>query len=123
MSGAPISLPQEQIYIYSGTYTVNSTTAPTTGCFYLFTTTNGSTVAGTSVPYSALAAGFPNETTPSFSITNATSGAFTTLSLSVNASGTGSGAFALSNGDSGTITVTGRFTAQTPTGLALMRHS
>lgn len=120
LSLLPVTLPSQPIYIYSGTYTVNSTTAQTTGCFYVFTTVSGATIDGTTLP-STLAAGFPNESTAPLTIANATSGSFTTLSLSVTASGTGSGAFSLDSGDSGSITITGRVTAQSPTSLAVKR--
>jgi hypothetical protein len=120
-SALPFTLPQVQVYVYSGTYTVNSATAPTTGCFYLFTTLGGAAIAGTAIPYSALAAGFPNESSLAFTVANTTTGSFTALSLSLNGSGTGSGAFSLSSGDSGSITINGRTMVQSPTTLAIRR--
>ncbi|HTV73298.1 MAG TPA: hypothetical protein VME66_06325 [Candidatus Acidoferrales bacterium] len=116
----PVNLPEEPIYMYGGTFTVSSSVAPTNGCFYMFTTTDGTDFGDGLLTFSGAGLGFPNDAgLPPFTIANLTQGTLTALNLSVYPNGTGSGTFTLSDGDSGTITITGVVSGESP---ALLDH-
>ncbi|HTV72337.1 MAG TPA: hypothetical protein VME66_01345 [Candidatus Acidoferrales bacterium] len=102
---------QVPVYLYDGTYAVSSTTAPTTGCFYLITTTDGSPLYGGALTYSALGGGEPNSSgIPPYTVSNLSTGTTTAFNLSLTSSGSGSGSFTLEDGDTGTISISGRST-------------
>jgi len=105
-SPTPRQLP---VFYYTGSYIVNSMTAPTTGCVFFITSTDGSPLYVGARTYSALGGGEPNSAgIPPYQVTNITQGNASAISLSLTNSGTGSGSFTFDNGDTGTITLDGR---------------
>jgi hypothetical protein len=113
--------PTIPIYVYLGTYTVTSATAPTTGCFYLVTTTDGSPLSSGGAT-SAAGVGIPNLANYSsgYALTSVSHGSLTTIGLTVSAT-SGSGTFTLDNGDSGTISLSSRIQATTTQAIRRMQ--
>jgi hypothetical protein len=102
-SPTPRQLP---VYYYNGSYVVNSVTAPTTGCFFFITTTDGSPLYLGARTYSALGGGEPNSSgIAPYTIDNITQGSATAINLSLTSSGTGTGSFTFDNGDTGTLSI------------------
>jgi hypothetical protein len=110
----PTPPPTRPIYVFTGTYQITSTSAPTTGCLTIFATVDGTTIAGLKQG-SAIASGAPKPPSGTFSVAFAGQGAVTgiTLTLSPTSPNT-TGTIALDDGDTGTITINSVTTVQLP---------
>jgi hypothetical protein len=99
--------------VYTGTYHVTSTTAPTDGCFSLISTVDGTAIRGQT--FSSVGTGSPNPPTTPFTVTTTGTGSITSFSLTVSPTAPmTNGTFTLSNGDTGTIAITAVQTVQLP---------
>lgn len=110
---APTPPPTRPFYLYTGTYHIDSASAPTDGCFMLFTTTDGSSISG--VPYSGEGIGFVNP--PQSDYTENTNGFGHVSAVSLNLSPSApnvTGTIALDSGDNGTIAISAVQTVQLP---------
>jgi hypothetical protein len=96
------------VYIYAGTYQLQSGTS---GCFSLITSQDGSALSiynGTGLQgNSGIGSGSPN-VSGNYTIGSIVSGTVTSLVVNNLSATGGSGTVSLSNGDSGTITLTAR---------------
>ena len=103
----PTRTPQP-VYIYAGTYQLQSGTS---GCFSLITSQDGSALSiynGTGLQgNSGIGSGSPN-VSGNYTIGSIVSGTVTSLVVNNLSATGGSGTVSLSNGDSGTITLTAR---------------
>jgi len=101
----------QPVYDFIGTYQLASGTS---GCFTVITSQDGSPLSfynGSSLQgVSGIADGGPN-VTGNYTIGTGTSGTLGSLVINNLGAGGGSGTVALSNGDSGTITLTSRFSS------------
>jgi hypothetical protein len=102
-SPSPTSTPVP-IFLFTGVFHVTSTTAVTDGCFTMITTQDGSPLPKSTE--SALGTGSPQFNVLTMS-KNFTFGAILISNITLTKTG-GSGTFTLSNGDSGTVTLTKR---------------
>ena len=110
---APTAPPTRLFYVYSGTYHIDSATAPTTGCFTLFTTTDGSNIGSTA--WSGEGAGFVNPPQSDYTENLAAFGHVSAVALNVSPSAPNvNGTIALDSGDSGTISISSVQTVQLP---------
>ncbi|HTD37979.1 MAG TPA: hypothetical protein VK669_10725, partial [Candidatus Limnocylindrales bacterium] len=101
------------MYIYSGTYHIDSATAPTDGCFTLITTTDGTSLKG--YPVSAEGIGYVNPPQTTFDTQILGSGKVGAIALSVSpAALPANGTISLDDGDGGTISVQSVQTVQLP---------
>jgi hypothetical protein len=109
----PTPPPTRPMFVYSGTYHVDSATAPTDGCFTLITTTDGSHLIG--YPVSGEAIGYVNTPQTQFDTQLLGSGKIGAVALSLSpAALPANGTIALDDGDSGTISVQSVQTEQLP---------
>jgi len=110
---APPPPPTRPMYIYSGTYHIDSASAPTDGCFTLITTTDGTSLKG--YPISAEGIGFVNPPQTPFTTQILGSGKVSAIALTVSpAALPASGTISLDDGDGGTISVQSVQTVQLP---------
>jgi hypothetical protein len=111
----PTPPPTRLFYVFAGTFQITSSSAPTTGCFTVYATVDGTPLSASSSA-SASAIGAPKPPTGAFTVVLVGQpGTVTriTLTLSPTSPNT-TGTIALDNGDSGTITITSETTVQLP---------
>jgi hypothetical protein len=114
-SGGPVPTPPptRPVYVYSGTYHIDSASAPTDGCLTLLATADGTPFTG--YPIDAEGIGFVNPPQAQSTLQLLGSGKIgaVTLSLSPAALPAG-GTIALDDGDTGTISIQSVQTVQMP---------
>jgi hypothetical protein len=114
-SGGPVPTtpPTRPMYLYSGTYHIDSASAPTDGCFTLITTTDGTPLKG--YPVSAEGIGFVISPPGPVDIQILGTGKISSVALNVSpAALPANGTIALDDGDAGTIAVQSVQTVQLP---------
>ena len=112
-STSPSTPPTRPFYVWTGTYHINSATAPTTGCFTMLATTDGSNIKDTS--YSAESLGFVNPPQGDSTLNFVASGHVSAVSISVSPnSANANGTITLDDGDSGTISISSVQTVPLP---------
>ncbi|HTD35657.1 MAG TPA: hypothetical protein VK665_18550 [Candidatus Elarobacter sp.] len=109
----PTPPPARPMFVYSGTYHIDSATAPTDGCFTLIATTDGSHLIG--YPVSSEGIGYVNTPQTQVDTILLGSGKISAVALNLSpAALPANGTIALDDGDTGTISVQSVQTQQLP---------